>query len=126
MFEAVGSGNLEEAARLMIDGSGGDGYLARQGSAYQTIIRDNLPSITGLMAQDPPPRITCEDLAALRVPTSIVQGSLTRPVFAVPSKAASECIGNGRHITVAGVSHLWPQEDPHGFVAMVEEIDHPA
>ena len=105
------------------DGSGGDGYLDRQSPEYRTIIRDNLHSLPRLMAQEPPPNITCEDLATLRMPVSIVHGSLTRPIFAIPSRAAARCIRHAGNAEVPGVGHLWPQESPRGFAAMVEELD---
>ncbi|MEZ0167384.1 alpha/beta fold hydrolase [Microvirga sp. TS319] len=120
---AVNNGDLEEAARLMIDGSGGDGYLGRQSHEYRTIIRDNLHSLPRLMAQEPPPNITCEDLATLRMPVSIVHGGLTRPIFAIPSRAAARCIHHARHVEVPDVGHLWPRESSHGFAAVVEELD---
>lgn len=120
---AASNGNLEEAARLMIDGSGGDGYLDRQSPEYRVIVRDNLHSLPRLMAQTPPPKITCEDLATLKMPVSIVHGSLTRPVFAIPSRAAARCIRHARHVEVSGVGHLWPQESSHDFSTLVEELD---
>jgi pimeloyl-ACP methyl ester carboxylesterase len=120
---AVNNGDLEEAARLMIDGSGGDGYLDRQSPEYRTIVRDNLHSLPRLMAQEPPPKITGEDLATLKMPVSIVHGGLTRPVFAIPSLAAARCIRHARHVEVPGAGHLWPQESSHGFSAVVEELD---
>jgi len=120
---AVKNGDLDEAARLMIDGSGGDGYLDRQSPEYRTIIRDNISSLPRLMAQDPPPKITCEDLSALKMPVSIVHGSLTRPVFSIPSRAAARCIRHARHLEIPGVGHLWPQESPREFSAVVEELD---
>jgi len=123
MAAAVGKGDLEGAARVLIDGSGGNGYFDRQRSEYQTITRDNLPSLPRLMAQEPPPNITCEDLAALKVPVSIVHGSRTLPIFAIPSRAAARCIRNARHMEVPDVGHLWPQEDPRGFAAIIEELD---
>lgn len=120
---AVNNGDMEEAARLMIDGSGGEGYLVRQSPEYRAIVHDNLPSLPRLMAQEPPPKITCEDLATLRMPVSIVHGGLTRPVFAIPSRAAARCLRHARHVEVPGVGHLWPQESPRGFSAVVEELD---
>ncbi|WP_262299565.1 alpha/beta fold hydrolase [Microvirga sesbaniae] len=120
---AVNNGDMEEAARLMIDGSGGEGYLDRQSRGYQAIIRDNLHSLPRLMAQEPPPSITCEDLATLRMPVSVVHGRLTRPVFAIPSRAAARCIRHARHVEVPGVGHLWPQESAQAFSAVVEELD---
>jgi pimeloyl-ACP methyl ester carboxylesterase len=103
---AVSKGDLEKAARLMIDGSGVDGYFERQSPEYRTIICDNLHSLPCLMAQESPPNITCEDLATLRVPVSVVYGGLTRPVFAIPSRAAARCIRDAQHIEVPDVGHL--------------------
>jgi pimeloyl-ACP methyl ester carboxylesterase len=123
---AVNNGDLEKAARLMIDGSGGEGHLDHQSLEYRTIIRDNLLSLPRLMAQEPPPKITCEDLATLRMPVSIVHGGLTRPVFAIPSLAAARCIRHAQHVQVPDVGHLWPQESPRGFSALVEELDRTA
>ena len=43
----------------------------------------------------------------------------SRPVFTIPSRAAARCIRTGIHAEAPGVGHLWPDEDPGGFAAMV-------
>jgi len=122
VFEAAGNGDLEEAVRRLINASGGSaGYFDRQSAERQAIERDNAHSMPLLLAQDPPPHISCENLGTLRIPVSIVWGGRSRPVFTIPSRAAARCIRTGNHFEVPGVGHLWPDEDPAGFATMVAE-----
>ncbi|HZH26257.1 MAG TPA: alpha/beta hydrolase [Azospirillaceae bacterium] len=123
IFEAAGRGDRIEAVRRLIDGSGGPGYFDDQPSMSRDIILDNAHSMPRLLAQEPPPQIGADDLGTLAAPVSIVWGSRTRPVFAIPSRAAARCIRSARHVEVPGVGHLWPDEDPSGFAEMIGSFD---
>lgn len=120
VFEAAGRGDREEAMRRLIDASGGPGHFDRQPEECRAIQRDNAHSLPPLLAQEPPPSITCAELASLRVPVTILWGERSRPVFTVPSQAAARCIGGNGHRPIPGAGHLWPDQDPEGFAAVVE------
>jgi pimeloyl-ACP methyl ester carboxylesterase len=121
IFQAASDGDMENAVRWLIDASGGDGAFDRQSAERRAIELDNAHTIPLLLAQAPPPHIGCEELRHLGVRVSIVWGALSRPVFTIPSRAAARCIRTGDHAEVPGVRHLWPDEDPDRFTAMVGE-----
>ena len=122
IFEAAGRGEMEEAVRRLIDGSGGrEGYFEAQDGRRREIELDNAHTMPLLLAQEVPPEIGAGDLAALRVPVTVMWGGATRPVFSIPSKAAAEAIGGTAHREIAGAGHLWPDEEPEAFVRVGRE-----
>jgi pimeloyl-ACP methyl ester carboxylesterase len=124
IFEAVQDrGNNEEGVRRLLDGSGQRrGYFDSQPSARKDLQMANARTMALQLAQSPPPVITCEQLGTLSVPTCIAQGEVTRPLFAIVSRAAARCIPNCRHLVVPGANHMWPDEDPAGFAAAVVDF----
>lgn len=119
VFEAVKRGDLHEAVRVLLDGSGQRaGYFAAQPAERQAINLDNARTMPLLLSQPQPPAITCGDLAGLKVPVTIAYGELSRPTFGVVSRAAARCIP-GQHLEVRGATHMWPEEDPAAFCAAV-------
>lgn len=121
IFEAANAGDATEVIRRLIDGSGGEGFFDSQAPECRAVELDNAHTMPLLMAQEAPPHIGCEDLGRLKVPVSIAWGERSRPVFTIPSKAAARCIATGPHAEVPGVGHLWPDQDPNGFAALVEK-----
>lgn len=125
VLEAVQGGDNKEAVRRLVNASGGDhGYFDRQSVERRTVQFDNAHAMPRLFAQVPPPHIGSEDLGRLRLPVSIRWGALSRDVFTISSRPAARAIPTGSHAEVPGVGHLWPEEDPNGFAAMVEEWLH--
>ncbi|WP_437693775.1 alpha/beta fold hydrolase [Sorangium sp. So ce176] len=119
VFGAVERGELQEAVRLLLDGSGQrEGYFAAQPAERQAINLDNARTMPLLLSQPQPPAITCVDLASLKVPVTIAHGELSRPTFGVVSRAAARCIP-GQHLVVPGATHMWPEEDAAAFCAAV-------
>ncbi|WP_437291891.1 alpha/beta fold hydrolase [Sorangium sp. So ce406] len=119
VFGAVERGELQEAVRLLLDGSGQrEGYFAAQPAERQAVNLDNARTMPLLLSQPQPPAITCADLARLKVPVTIAHGELSRPTFGVVSRAAARCIP-GQHLVVPGATHMWPEEDPGAFCAAV-------
>ncbi|WP_437786769.1 alpha/beta fold hydrolase [Sorangium sp. So ce1097] len=119
VFEAVKRGELQEAVRVLLDGSGQrEGYFAAQPAERQAINLDNARTMPLLLSQPQPPAITCGDLAGLKVPVTIAYGELSRPTFGVVSRAAARCIP-GQHLEVRGATHMWPEEDAAAFCAAV-------
>lgn len=119
VFEAVKRGELQEAVRVLLDGSGQrEGYFAAQPAERQAIHLDNARTMPLLLSQPQPPAITCGDLARLKVPVTIAYGELSRPTFGVVSRAAARCTP-GQHLVVRGATHMWPEEDAAAFCAAV-------
>jgi pimeloyl-ACP methyl ester carboxylesterase len=121
IFNSMNVGDVQGAIRHLIDGSGGEeGYFDRQSPDRQQIELENAPSMARLLAQIPPPQISCEMLEALQVPVSIIWGAKTRPLFKIPSMAAAACISSGRHREIPAAGHLWPDEAPLDFAHLIE------
>lgn len=121
VFAAVqGDGDNAEGVRRLIDGSGQrKGCFDAQPQDRQDLQMQNARTMPLQLAQSAPPVITCEQLGSLSMPVCIAQGELTRPLFAIVSRAAARCIPGCRHLVVPGVGHMWPDEDPAGFTAAV-------
>lgn len=124
LHEAVQRGaDLREVVRRLMDGSSQrPGHFDAQPEESRRLQMDSARTMPLLMAQAPPPDITCEQLGRLRVPVCIAQGERTRPVFGVVARAAARCIPGCRHLVVPGAGHLWPDEDVPGFVAAVADF----
>lgn len=122
IFEAMQAGDADEAARRLIDESGGPGYFSTQPPERQRIYLDNAHTMPLLLiSQTPPPAITATQLAQIKTPTSIICGQQTRPAFRIVAQAAARFINNGRHKVIANAGHLWPEEDPAGFISLVKQ-----
>lgn len=117
-FLAAGSGDVENALKLLVDASGQmSGYFDSQPSAVKALQIDNARTIPELLfRQEPPPHISCAQLASLEVPTLVAHGANSRPMYSIVSKAAQSCIGGAEHLVIPGRNHMWPDEDPRGFV----------
>lgn len=120
-FVAAGSGDVENALKLLVDASGqASGYFDAQPSAVKALQMDNARTIPELLfRQEPPPHISCAQLASLEVPTLVARGANSRPMYSIVSKAAQSCIGGAEHLVIPGRNHMWPDEDPQGFVDAV-------
>ena len=118
--QAIADGQAQEAVRRLIDASGGGGHFDRQPEEVRAVHLDNagvLPLLFGGGA--PPAQIACGDLGRLVVPAAIAWGSRSRPLFAIPARAAASCVGGGAHREIEGAGHLWPEQDPAGFSDLV-------
>lgn len=124
VFDAVQSrGDNEEGVRRLLDGSGQrSGYFDAQPPARKELQMANAQTMPLQLAQTSPPVITCEQLGTLSMPTCIAQGEVTRPLFAIVSRAAARCIPNCRHLVVSGAGHMWPDEDPVAFTTAVVDF----
>jgi pimeloyl-ACP methyl ester carboxylesterase len=119
-FAAVQAGDCDAAVRILLDGSGGrSGYFDAQSEQDRAIQLDNARVLPLLFTQTPPPELTCEVLARLRVPTAVSWGERTRPLFEIVSRSAARCIGGADNVRIPGATHMWPQEDPRGFTERV-------
>ena len=108
--------------RALLDASGGaSGYFDAQPPERRRVQLDSARVLPLLLAQPPPPSLTCEDLRALRMPASVAWGDRTRPFFGVVSRAAARCLGGGQ-TEVAGATHMWPEEQPRELVGLLERI----
>jgi pimeloyl-ACP methyl ester carboxylesterase len=123
VFAAVEAGDLEAAVQSLLDGSGrAAGYFATQPKARRDVQLDNAHVLPRLLRQEPPPALTCEQLRALEVPIAVAWGEHTRPLFGIVARAAARCLGGERHAQVPGANHMWPEERPGEFTALVRRF----
>jgi pimeloyl-ACP methyl ester carboxylesterase len=127
VFEAVDRRDNEAAVRALLDGSGeSPGYFESQSPERRRVQLDSARVLPLLLSQPPPPSLTADDLRALRMPVAIAWGERTRPFFGVVSRAAARCVPGRAHRTVAGATHMWPEERPRELAELVERfLEHP-
>ena len=79
---AAKAGNVAEATRLMVDFVYADpGNFDRRSQASRSMLLDNARTLPPHVSAPPPPRVTCEQLAQLKMPVTITRGEMTRPFF---------------------------------------------
>jgi pimeloyl-ACP methyl ester carboxylesterase len=124
IFEAAGRGDTALALKRLLDASGqAEGYFEAQPAIARTVQQENARTLPELLfRQETAPAISCEQLRGLRVPVRVAYGARSRPLYAVVAAAAQRCIGGSGHPVVAGRNHMWPQEDPAGFMQVVFEF----
>jgi pimeloyl-ACP methyl ester carboxylesterase len=123
VFAAVEQGDNAGAARALLDGSGGSsGYFDSQPSGRRRVQLDSARVLPLLLRQPAVPPLTCDQLRRLGMPVAVAWGERTRPLFAVVSRAAARCLDGRAPTTVPGATHLWPEERPHEFVALVQRF----
>jgi len=123
VFAAVECGDNEAAVRALLDGSGQTrGYFESQPAERRRVQLDNARVLPLLLSQLPPPPLSSDDLRRLRMPVAVTWGERTRPFFGVVSRAAARCIPGRTHTAVPGVTHMWPEESPHAFTALLERF----
>jgi pimeloyl-ACP methyl ester carboxylesterase len=121
ILAAASEGRLADAARLVIDGSAGEaGYFDRQSQRSRMIALENAHMLPLLLNQTPPPRISADELKALKVPVTIACGERTRPAYRLVSEAAMRILPGPHHV-IAGASHFWPDAEPEAFCGLVRD-----
>jgi pimeloyl-ACP methyl ester carboxylesterase len=106
------------AARVMMEGVG-PGLWETLAPDRRAILDTNMATMPMLLKQTPPPAVTATDLARLDLPVLVTWGEASRPAFTLPARAAAAALpcGQGREIARAG--HMWPEQDPAAFAALV-------
>lgn len=82
----------------------------------QLVVKDLAASLPKQLSQSERPDWSPSRLAALSVPTCIVQGAQTRALFAQVCEALGNAIPACQRLQVADVGHLYPIEQPTLFV----------
>ncbi len=61
-------------------------------------------------------------LARVSVPTLVLTGSASPPVFGAAARLTAEALSNSQLVVVEGQGHTMIDADPKGFVAVVREF----
>jgi pimeloyl-ACP methyl ester carboxylesterase len=119
----VKAGDGAAATRLAMDNVNAQaGVFDSLPPAWRAMQLDNARTLAMMFAAPPPPKITCEQLAQIKVPVAVVRGELTRPYFRIISDATSRCIPRSKLIVVPGARHLWPSQEPAAFSTAVRDF----
>ncbi len=123
VFESMGAGDFEEAARRFLDGvSEKPGYFDELTDAARNIVLDNsraLPLMFDGGEQDVP--ISCAELALINPRITIAQGELSRPFFNLIAEDARKCLPNEKHFVIKGAKHMWPADSSDHFAQVVDD-----
>lgn len=109
------------AARALVEGVG-PGLWDRMVPERRAVWEANIPTMPLLLKQTPPPEITAENLAALDRPALVAWGEASRPAFTVPARSAAAALKRGRGREIPGAGHMWPEEDPGAFAALIRDF----
>jgi pimeloyl-ACP methyl ester carboxylesterase len=121
VYAAVTAGDLENAVRLLVNGSAEDSYYFEgRTEAQMRIELENGPILARLMGQAPPPRISGDDLMDMTVAITLACGQSSRPAFKLVSQAAMRFVP-GQHLMIPGVNHFWPDAEPAAFTEFVRD-----
>lgn len=113
LFELVAAGRLEEGVAALIDGSSGrPGYFDAQPLHWQRAQLNEAYSLPKQLAQQERPDLSAARLAGLVLPTCILQGARTRPLFALVCEAIAQALPDVRLEMIADACHLYPLEQP--------------
>ena len=120
-FGAVGAKLSEEGAQASVRqliGADFDGLAPDRQAMYLA----NAPMMPLLMGGgEAPTKIGPDKLATIATPCLVAMGALTRPCFALPSRALASRLPNGTLDVVSGADHFLPETNPALFAAIVEE-----
>jgi pimeloyl-ACP methyl ester carboxylesterase len=116
MAAAIRAGDNARAAREL-------NGLVRGGTAeefdqlpapFRAVLLENARTLPLLMAA-PPTTISCEMLRGIKVPTLVVRGERTPPVFAKVHGEVGRCIGGSTSVVIPKASHPMSYDNPSAF-----------
>jgi pimeloyl-ACP methyl ester carboxylesterase len=117
--DAFAQGEGEAAVRAFIDGVIGAGAFDQLPAEIRAEMMDNAPELdlhVGAGESTWPP-FFCDDAGNVRVPTLLLSGELSPPMFEPITEELARCLPLVERATIPGVSHdLW---DPPVFTATV-------
>ena len=121
-FAAVEEERLEDAAIAFIEAvfRMPEGAAAEEPEAASAMWRANARTIPFLLALEPPPALSCDDLRAFRVPTLVVAGEHTQTRFAMIAEHLAACQGNALLLEMPGVGHEAPHTRPEALAETIE------
>jgi len=108
----VHAGDNERASKALIDWvQASDGGFDRLPQAVRDGLLANAKTIGPNIAAAAP-SVTCEDLNALRVPTLVLNGELTRMWYRLIGQAAAACVPDAQAAIIERAGHMAIVENP--------------
>ncbi|MFG5381735.1 alpha/beta fold hydrolase [Yoonia sp. R2-816] len=121
VMAALSAGDTKRSVEHLVAASGAGRRFALLPHHLQAWALENahtMPHLVGTKTSGDAEAPELANLAQLGVPISVAWGACSRPMWAVPSRAAAGCL-NGNHREIAGADHLWPVSDPTSFADLV-------
>jgi len=112
--QLIKSGDIEAGVQTFVEFSGGPGAWQKRSPERQGIARDNAYTLLGL-ASPPGPPIGKATLRTLSMPTLLVGGELTEPVFLDLLDLLERNIPGARRIAIANAAHGMNRDNPKQF-----------
>ena len=120
VFAKVNDGDLNEAVRVLIDGSGNKyGYFDLQHEKAKQQQLDNSHTLPKQLNQNEIPELTPASLPNISIPMTVAYGENTRPLFKVVSQSAAKIIPFVREVCVSKANHMLPIENPLLFSNLI-------
>lgn len=119
---AVRSGDLEQGARLFIDGLMGNGIFDGLPLSARQRILENARLIGAEPTEIDPTStedITRDEAATIQAPTLLLTGERSPPMFLLVSRELAHCLPNVEHAQIRGASHLLHITHPQAYNAVV-------
>lgn len=115
--DAFGRGQLEEGARLFLDGVMGRPTFEHLAPAARQLILDNAPEMAAeTLANRYFPPFTCEDARALRQPVLLCKGELSPEAFHLITDELAACLPAARApVVIAWASHVMHIGNPQAY-----------
>ncbi|HVI96832.1 MAG TPA: alpha/beta hydrolase [Anaeromyxobacter sp.] len=121
MRTAAAAGDPERAAELLFDWiSGEPGALRKSPAEQRRRWLENARTMSLMLAQPPPPPISCAALGAVHVPILVLRGERTVPFYAATNDALSACLPPGAaEAAVPAAGHLSYEQNPGAYADAV-------
>jgi len=107
MREAARAGDMDRAAELLGDSISGEaGAFRKFPEERRRRVLENARTMGPMLAQRPPPTISCAAIGAARVPVLVVRGERTIPFYAMTTDAFFRCLPPGnREAVIPNAGH---------------------
>jgi pimeloyl-ACP methyl ester carboxylesterase len=115
---------LEDGARLFLDGVMGRPVFAQLGRRGYQMIMDNAPEMRAeTLANRYFPPFTCEDAGKLMQPVLLCKGEISPPLFGMVSDDLAQCLPNARPpVVIPAASHAMHVANPAAYNRAVLEF----
>jgi pimeloyl-ACP methyl ester carboxylesterase len=119
LLASVQAGEVERAAVALIDwAEGRPGGFRGLPQAIQEQLRTNAATIGPTYAA-PAPRVTCEQVGALRLPVLVLRGEQTRLWYQLIAGATAGCIPGAEAAVVPAAGHMAIVENPSATAGLI-------
>jgi pimeloyl-ACP methyl ester carboxylesterase len=117
MRKAARAGETSRAAELLFDWiSGQAGALTRLPEERRRRWLENARAVGPQLMQKPPPKISCAEINAIRVPVLVLRGERTIPFYVSTNDALFACLPPGNREAVIPIAgHLSYAEHPRAY-----------